>query len=92
MQGYRPVGYESITGGTTAAFGLTVPVGAQAALVTVETQALRYRVDGTDPTNTEGHLSPAGDTLWLDVYELSRWRARSTSTTTATTVRVTYYA
>lgn len=91
MQGYKPVGYQSISGGTATAFGLTAPSGAQAAFITVENQALRYRVDGVDPTDTEGHLAPVGDALWLDEYELSTWRARSTSTTNATTVRVTYY-
>lgn len=63
--------YESITVSTTA-IGFTAaklaPVAgayagkkAEAALVTVETQPLRFRADGANPTAAEGHVLIAGD-------------------------------
>jgi len=60
--------YESITVGTTAV-GLTTSVyksdtgTAARAIITVETDQVRYRYDGTSPTSTEGHLLNATDTL-----------------------------
>ncbi len=57
MIGY---GYEQLTVGT-AAGGLTVPtkngVRASRALITVETNAIRWRCDGTDPTAAVGSLT-----------------------------------
>lgn len=58
----NPMGYESITVGSTA-IGFTATVYAPSgvgpadfALVTVETASLRYREDGVNPTTSEGHL------------------------------------
>lgn len=54
----KPRGYEQVTVGV-AAVGLTVPSGAQRAVVVVEAQPLRYRDDGTDPTALIGMLCVA---------------------------------
>jgi hypothetical protein len=48
-----PLGYQQITN-LSAAVGLTVPTGARRALVIAETQAVRWRADGTDPSATVG--------------------------------------
>lgn len=50
---WNPVGHQQITslGSATA---LTVPAGAKRALITPETQAVRWRDDGTDPTGSIG--------------------------------------
>lgn len=51
--GAPPVGYQQITS-LSAATGLTVPTGAVIAVVVPETQAVRWRDDGTNPTASVG--------------------------------------
>lgn len=46
---------------TSTSQALTVPTGAIAAFVTCETNNVRYRLDGSLPTATVGHLLSAGD-------------------------------
>lgn len=53
-----PFGYQALT--PTAATRLTVPAGAYSAVVSVETQNIRWTVDGTAPTSTVGVLLTAG--------------------------------
>jgi len=48
-------GFQQITVSTTAV-GLTVPQGALFAVVEIESNAIRYRDDGTDPTASVGML------------------------------------
>ena len=48
-----PCGYEQITD-LSAAVGFTVPAGARLAVIIAETQAVRWRDDGTDPTAAVG--------------------------------------
>ncbi len=46
------------------------------AVMTVETDQVRYRMDGTDPTSTEGHLLNAGDILTFDSWSQGiNWRS-----------------
>ncbi len=47
----------------TSAIGLTVPEGCFMALITPETQGVRWRDDGTDPTASVGMPLAAGSTL-----------------------------
>jgi len=61
-------GYEAIAVGA-AAVGITaalLAVGVNYALITVETQPVRFRMDGVDPTAVEGHLLNVGDVLELE--------------------------
>ena len=53
IPGGTPLGFQQLTG-LSAAKGLTVPPGATFALVSPETQAVRWRDDGTAPTATVG--------------------------------------
>ena len=48
-----PCGYQQITS-LSAATGLTVPTGANWCIFTAETQAVRWRDDGTNPSATVG--------------------------------------
>ena len=48
-----PLGYQQISS-PAAATSLTVPSGATIAVITVETQAVRYRDDGVAPTAAIG--------------------------------------
>jgi len=63
----RPLGYEqmSVPVGSATMFP-TVPDGASVVLVKVETAAVRYRDDGTDPTATVGMPLLPGETLVYD--------------------------
>lgn len=63
MNGIRlvPLGINKFTVDATTAKGLgagltnnAIPAGATVALIVTETQALRWRDDGTDPTSTIG--------------------------------------
>lgn len=42
---------------------------AQFATISVESNPLRYRLDGTDPDASTGHLLAAGDVLFLSSYD-----------------------
>lgn len=52
-QRYIPLGFQAITSLSTAQ-SLTVPAGATHALVHTETNAVRWRDDGTAPTSSVG--------------------------------------
>lgn len=60
---------------------------AEFALVTVETDSIRYRTDGTNPTAAVGHLLVAGDVLQLDNFDDIR-RFRAIRVTTDATIQV----
>lgn len=55
-------GYQQITS-LSAATGLTLPANALVALIQAETQDVRWRDDGTDPTASVGMVIGAGTTL-----------------------------
>lgn len=79
---------------STIAIGLTVATidRDEEALVTVETQPVRFRFDGTDPTSTVGHLLAANDILKLNSRDqLSRVRfIRSSAATGDATLQCSY--
>jgi len=54
---FGPLGYQRITS-LSSATALTVPSGAVRCLVIAETQAVRWRDDGTNPTGTVGMPLP----------------------------------
>jgi hypothetical protein len=58
----RPLGHQQITT-LSSAVGLTFPTGARLALIQPETQSIRWRDDGTNPTASVGLVLNAGDTL-----------------------------
>ena len=55
-----PFGHQKLTVDATVR-ALTVPDGVNFAQIKVETAAIRYRIDGTDPATAEGVLVSAGD-------------------------------
>jgi hypothetical protein len=59
------LGYQQITDLSSAA-GLTVPQGATLALIVPETQNVRWRDDGTDPTASVGMPIFVGASLSYD--------------------------
>lgn len=88
--------YESITVAASA-IGFTASELApdsvtppRQAFVTVETASCRFRMDGTDPTSSEGHLLQVGDSFNVtgtqNLYNFKAIRDTSTSAV----LRVTY--
>jgi hypothetical protein len=91
---YPPKAFETITVAATA-IGITSSLltNARAAYLTVEGASLRYRIDGTAPTSSVGHLVPNGGSIWLSdktKASLSNLRMIRTGSTSAT-VSVTIY-
>jgi hypothetical protein len=91
---YAPVAYESVTVANTA-IGLTASSTAapirNAATLTLETAQIRFRVDGTDPTSSEGHLLEIGDTLELcNQEEVKNFKAIRTGSTSGV-LKVSYF-
>jgi len=88
--------FESLTV-TGSASGLTstkiAPSGKQAAfevLITVETNPIRFRTDGTDPTTSVGHLLNAGDAVTITGLNNVR-RLKLIATGSNATVMVTFF-
>ena len=73
---------------STAAVAITAGIIDQHhddALITVETAAVRFRIDGTAPTATVGHILNPGDTLGLrGMGEMSKFQAIRKDGTDAT--------
>ena len=59
---YKALGYTQVTG-LSASTGLSIPAGTTLILVTPETQAVRWRDDGTAPTGSVGYPLPVGAEL-----------------------------
>lgn len=62
---WTALGYQQISPVTTPSI-LTVPNGARMAMICAETNAVRYRDDGTAPTATVGMLIPITSPTSID--------------------------
>lgn len=61
------------------------------ALITVETDLVRFRIDGTNPTSSTGHQLSAGDSLEISGFQnLTNIRFIRSGAADAT-IRITYY-
>lgn len=58
----KPCGYSQLTAAAASGLG-TIPDGAKMALIQPETQNVRWRDDGTNPTTAIGMVLAAGTTL-----------------------------
>lgn len=92
---WTPTDYENITVTTAAVNRLTVAkitddVGA--VFITVETNNLRYRIDGGNPNATVGHLLVSGSyqNLWLNNVSAIK-NLRMIAIDGSSFVKVTYY-
>lgn len=61
----KPLGHEQVTG-LSAVKGLTVPSGAQRALLICTAQNVRWRDDGTNPDGTTGIQLPKNTLFWYE--------------------------
>nr|QNO41555.1 hypothetical protein MPGNBCFJ_00019 [Methanosarcinales archaeon ANME-2c ERB4]QNO42069.1 hypothetical protein NIICAKKE_00019 [Methanosarcinales archaeon ANME-2c ERB4]QNO42284.1 hypothetical protein OEDCDHIP_00001 [Methanosarcinales archaeon ANME-2c ERB4]QNO42439.1 hypothetical protein ADMFNEEM_00005 [Methanosarcinales archaeon ANME-2c ERB4]QNO42689.1 hypothetical protein GKPKHNMI_00011 [Methanosarcinales archaeon ANME-2c ERB4] len=90
--GRIPFDYESITvadsaiGGTAATY-----LEATRAEMTLETAQIRFRVDGTNPTSSEGHLVEVSDVIILNsAAQIANFKAIRTGATSGV-LKVTYF-
>ena len=84
-----PKGYQQLDVSTTAV-GLTLPAGAQRAVITVEAQSIRWRDDGTAPTDAIGTLVAANATIELNsLLSLRQFKAIRVSVDAK--LSITYY-
>jgi hypothetical protein len=60
------------------------------AFVTVETNSIRVRTDGVDPTSTDGHLFASGSSFTISGEDDVR-RMRMIRQSADATVQITYY-
>jgi len=93
---YVPFDHETITV-SSSAVGLTQSKFSNylssklRAFITCEGAQIRFWLDGTAPTSTDGHLLEAGQNLTIDSPDaLTKFKAIRTGTTDAT-LRVSYF-
>jgi len=85
-----PGGYQSLAV-STVAVSLTLPSGAAYGVIDVEGAGIRYRVDNTAPTTTEGHAVADGGELTICGGEaLKQFKAIRSGGSDAT-LRVSYF-
>lgn len=82
------LGYQQITS-LSSATGLTIPQGTTLALIVPETQNVRWRDDGTNPTASVGMPIFVGASLSYD-GDLSR--ITFIESTAGATLNISYYA
>lgn len=84
---WNPKGYQKITS-LSSSTALTVPTGARLALIVAETQAVRWRDDGTAPTATVGVPLATGTPL---TYDGDLTAVRFIEQTGSAAINVSYY-
>lgn len=85
----RALGYQQITS-LASATGLTVPAGTSFCMVIPETQAVRWRDDGTDPTATIGYPLAVGSELRYTAAQLGA--LKFIEQTASAKINICYYA
>lgn len=85
----KPLGHAKITD-LSAAVGLTAPDGARLAFLKAETQTVRWRDDGTDPTASVGMQMLTTDPAFIYSGDLSAIKFIQTSASAA--LSVAFYA
>ncbi|HZV26421.1 MAG TPA: hypothetical protein VFG00_09025 [Acidothermaceae bacterium] len=88
----RPLGVQTALSVGASAVALTVPAGSLFAVISIETQAIRWRDDGVDPTATTGILVPVtSSSPWVygSTYGLSK--ISFIAVTGSATLNVSFY-
>jgi len=81
--------FESVTVSSTAVSLPMARLGFDNALITVETDQVRFRLDAVAPTSSVGHLLDVGDVLALDSADQIA-NARFIRVTSDATLRASY--
>jgi hypothetical protein len=84
----KQLGYQQITS-LSSATALTVPAGTALAIVIPQTQAVRWRDDGTSPTATIGYPLAVGSELYYDSASISQ--LKFIEQTASAAINVCYY-
>ena len=97
---YKPFTYETISSVSSASIGYTASIISPTdkkleptrAFCTVEGTQIRYRYDGTDPTETTGHIANVGDVIvMMGPDALANFEFISTTAgSTGASIKVTY--
>lgn len=89
-RGVNAQGKETLTVAASAVGFASIPAGASIAIITTETADIRYWVDGSTPTTSQGHLVSAGDAIKLDsVGQLTNFKAIAVSG--SATMQISYF-
>jgi len=89
-----PIGYEkiSITELAVSRLDATLRARSRAVFCTIEDVAIRYRIDGGDPDQNDGHVIIAGSNLWLnEPHSIDDLRMIAVGVAVTSTVIVTFY-
>lgn len=84
----KQLGYQQITS-LSSATALTVPAGTAVAIITPQTQAVRWRDDGTSPTASVGYPLAVGDELYYDSASVAS--LKFIEQTASAAINVAYY-
>ena len=82
-----PLGYQQITS-LSSASGLSVPANTKCALIQAESQSVRWRDDGTNPTTSVGMVLAAGESVFF-TGSLSAFKA--IEITASAKLNISYY-
>lgn len=83
----EPLGYVQLTAAAATGLG-TVPDGTTLAMIQCETQAIKWRDDGTNPTTLIGQLLPVNTTLF---YSGTMSAFKMIEVAASTKVNVSFY-
>jgi hypothetical protein len=83
----EPLGYVQLTAATAVGLG-TVPDGTTIAMIQCETQNIRWRDDGTNPTTAVGQLLVANSTIF---YSGTMSAFKMIEVVASTKVNVSFY-
>jgi hypothetical protein len=90
-QYYSPIGFQKLTV-SNLAVGFTLPASpvTRAAILTVETDAIRFRLDGSDPDASSGHIVAKDDSLELTNVQMVQ-NFKAIRVTNDATLNITYF-
>jgi len=91
--GHGTMSVSNVAKNLTASMDVDLPAKCKRAFITVETDAVRWRADGTAPTATEGHVIAAADSISFTGgnYRQLLENIQFIRVTTDATVKVTYF-
>ena len=93
MQGINIIAYSTLAVSNTAVGAPSLPSKAKRMFITSETDAIRWRADGTNPSATEGHILAKDDSISFTGanYRQLLEAIKFIRVTTDATLKVTYF-
>ena len=90
LSGRLPLGYSQVTSLSSAAGVGTIPDGTNLAVIQCESQQVRWRDDGTNPTTSVGMLMSVGDVMSYDAAKFAS--LKFIEVTASAKLNIAYYA